>query len=132
MCIIENVVSLDNLMTHYLQRLNDEQINVNRVKKLYSDDESFDLLMDKIVNKDVRRFEKLIKGKKNPKDPWKSLFFILDIAQEDGVEIEPFDTLTKMLPSRTVLYHGWTFSWVHGEGTLISIYNRKNELVYQF
>lgn len=133
MCIIENeVINLEDLMNYYLQRLNNEQININRIKRLYNDDESFDLLMNKIINKDAKRFENLIAGKKNPKNPWRSLFIILDIAQEEGKETEPFDTLTRMLPSRTVIYRGWTFSWVHGEETSISIYNRKNELIYRF
>jgi hypothetical protein len=133
MCIIENeAINLEDLMNYYLQRLNNDQTNINRIKRLYNDDESFDLLMNKIINKDVKRFEKLIAGEKNPKNPWRSLFIILDIAQEEGTETDSFDTLTKMLPSKTVIYHGWTFSWVHGEETSISIYNRKNELIYRF
>jgi hypothetical protein len=133
MCIIENeVINLEDLMNYYLQRLNNDQTNINRIKRLYNDDESFDLLMNKIINKDGKRFEKLIAGEKNPKNPWRSLFIILDIAQEEGTETDPFDTLTKMLPSKTVIYHGWTFSWVHGEETSISVYNRKNELIYRF
>jgi hypothetical protein len=133
MCIIENeVINLEDLMNYYLQRLNNDQTNINRIKRLYNDDESFDLLMNKIINKDGKRFEKLIAGEKNPKNPWRILFIILDIAQEEGTETDPFDTLTKMLPSKTVIYHGWTFSWVHGEETSISVYNRKNELIYRF
>lgn len=129
--------NLDDLINVYTERLDRETKNRNRVKKFYNDDESFDKLMERLIEKDYIRFEKFIgnvlnkKGKCYP-SPWKIFFVIMDIVQNEGEEIRPFDTLTKMLPSRTLKYHGWTFSTVHGIGTLISIYNRENELVYRF
>lgn len=126
-----NQIITDNLINYYLSRIQEENKNIQRIKKLYNNDDSFDQLMNQIVKKDVKRFESVVAGKKNCPDPWKILYTILEIVQEEGKEIEPFDTLTKMLPSYSLLYHGWTFSWVHGKGTLISIYNRENELIYQ-
>lgn len=126
-----NQIINDNLINYYLSRIQKENKNIQRIKKLYNDDDSFNHLMNQIIEKDVKRFESLVAGKKNYPDPWKILYTILEIVQEEGKEIRPFDTLTKMLPSYSLLYHGWVFSWVHGEGTLISIYNRENELIYQ-
>lgn len=133
MCILEKEnLTLEELMDYLVKREAIEIMDINKVKKLYNDDESFDKLMNQIINKDVKRFENLVNKKTNSSDINRVFYTILDIAQSEGEEIEPFDTLTKMLPSRTLLYQGWTFSWVHGEGTLISIYNRENELIYQF
>jgi hypothetical protein len=124
--------SLDEIMEDLLYRMEYETRNMRRVKKFYYDEVSFSYLMNQLILKDVKRFEKLIAGEKNLPNPWRILYTIIDIVQYEGKEVSPFDTLTKMLPSRTIMYYGWTFSWVHGEGTLISIFNREDELVYRF
>ena len=138
--------TLDELVDVYIKRSCRDCKNRDRVKKFYNDEESFDVLMNRIIMKDGERFEKFISSiDVDPTDttymsvstsrfldPWRSLFVVLDIAQNEGEEVPPFDTLTRTHPSRTIMYHGWTFSWVHGENTLISIFNRSNELVYRF
>jgi hypothetical protein len=125
--------TLDDLIDIYDERLNWESKNRERIKKFYNDDESFDTLMNRLIDKDFKRFEHLVINSEHlTPDPWRILYTILDIVQNDGEEVPPFDTLTRSLLSRTLMYYGWTFSWVHGEGTLISIFNRKDELVYRF
>ena len=134
--------TLDDLVGHYQERMNKDNKNMERVKKFYNDDESFDSLMSRLIQKDYARFEKLLDGltteevsersNKSFPTPWKLFFTILEIVQADGMEVPAFDTLTRSYPSKTMEYHGWTFSWVHGNDTLISIFNRKNELVYRF
>lgn len=129
--------TLDELIIHYAERSNRDNKNMERVKKFYKDDESFDQMMEKLIQKDLKRFKKLIDtvingtGRNYP-TPWKFFFIILDIVQSEGEDIPSFDTLTRNLPCRNVVYHRWTFSWVHGENDLISVFNRKNELVYRF
>ena len=123
--------TLDELISIYTERLNRDNKNIERVKKFYNDEESFNLLMQKLIDKDTRRLEKLFDKAPIP-NAWRILYVILDIVQNEGQEVPPFDTLTNMLPSRTLMYYGWTFSWVHGENTLLSVYNRENELVYRF
>jgi hypothetical protein len=87
--------------------------------------------MNRLIDKDAKRMERLFDKDIIP-NSWRVFFTILDIVQNEGTEVPAFDTLTKSLPSRTIMYYGWTFSWVHGENTLISIFNRKDELVYRF
>ena len=126
-------VMTDDFMNYYLYRIQKDKRNIDRVKKFYNDDESFNNLMNKVIDKDFKRFEHLVTNSEHlTPDPWRILYIILEIVQSEGIEIPPFDTLTKSLPSLSMMYHGWTFSWVHGEGTLISIYNREDELVYRF
>lgn len=132
MCILEKkAITLDELMTDLVNREAKSVRNMNRIKKLYHNDETFNRLMNAIIEKDVKRFTKLISKHKNIPSPCKTFGIILEIVECDGEEIEPYDTLTKVYPSRTLLYHGWTFSWIQGENTLLSIYNSENELVYQ-
>lgn len=133
MCIIEKEsLTLDDLMDYLIKKKSNEILKMNRVKKLYHDDKSFDQLMNQIIEKDIKRFENLINKKSNQHDVTRIFYTILDIVQADGKEIDPPNTLAKILPSRTILYKGWTFSWIHGKGTVISIYNRDNELIYRF
>lgn len=140
--------TLDELIDHYAERANRDNKNRERVKKIINqykernisygeteieaEDNAFGLLMGRIILKDAKRFTKLIAGDEHFPNPWRVFFVILDIVQNEGTDVDPFDTLTRMLPSRTLMYHGWTFSWVHGENDLISIFNRSNELVYRF
>jgi len=124
-------VNLDDLMKYYFNRSDKESININRIKRFYDDKKSFNELMYRIIEKDYNRIEKLGDKDLLP-TPWGVFFVILDIVQHEGNEIAPYDTLTRMFSSRSLEYMGWTFSWVHGEGTLISIYNPEEELVYRF
>lgn len=129
---LTNYSTLDELIGIYAERANRESVNRDRIKQFYNNDVSFTSLMNRIIQKDTKRFTKLIEGETNLPNPWRVLYVVMDIVQHDGEEVPPFDTLTRMLPSRSIIYHGWTFSWVHGEGTLISIYNNHDELVYRF
>ena len=129
--------TLEELIGIYSGRLNRNAKNIERIKRFYHDDESFDDLMNRLIQKDYKRFQKFIdnamKGtNKQYPSPWKVFFAILEIVQSEGQAILPFDTLTKSFHSRSFKYHGWTFSWVHGTGTLISVFNRNDELVYRF
>ncbi len=122
---------IKELFHYYENRLITERINIERVKKMYHDDESFNVLMNRIIEKDKKRLEALFEKDIIP-NPWRILYIILDIVQYEGQEVAPYDWLTRWLPNRTLIYHGWVFSLVHGEGSLTSIYNPQNELVYRF
>jgi len=124
-------VNLDDLLKYYFKRSDTETNNMVRIKRFYDDEDSFDKLMFRIILKDYDRFERLMDKDRLP-NPWRVLYVVLDIVQHEGKIIPPYDTLTKMFESRSIKYMGWTFSWVHGDATIISIFNRENELVYRF
>ena len=139
---LPSYATLDELIGIYSDRMNKDNKNMERVKRFYNDEKSFDELMEKLIQKDLKRFKKIIKNLTDDEvsersnkffpTPWKFFFTILEIVQTDGTEVPAFDTLTRSYSSKNMEYHGWTFSWVHGNGTLISIFNRENELVYRF
>ena len=124
-------VSLDNLLLGYFESAGKEATNMDRIKRFYDDEDGFDDLMIRIILKDYERFERLMDKDLIP-NPWRVFYVVLDIVQHEGELIEPYDVLTRTWPSRSMVYMGWTFSWVHGENTLISVYNREDELVYRF
>ena len=123
-------VNLDKLLLHYFERSGRETMNMVRIKRFYNDENSFDELMSRVIKKDYERLEKL-SDKDHIPNPWRVFYVILDIVLHEGFEVDPYDVLTKMFPSRTLVYMGWTFSWVHGDSTLISVYNRNDELIYR-
>ena len=124
-------VNLNDLLSYYFERAENDAKNMVRVKKFYTDDDSFNGFMEKIISKDQKRLDRLMEKDLIP-NPWRIFYVLLDIVLEDGEPIPSFDTLTRMFPSKTMKYMGWTFSWVHGENTLISVFNQENELVYRF
>lgn len=124
-------INLRDLLSYYYVRAEKETINMVRVKRFYTDEDSFNVFMGKIITKDEDRFKRLMDKDMIP-NPWKLFYVLLDIVLEEGKVVPPFDTLTRAFPSKTMKYMGWTFSWVHGENTLISVFNTENELVYRF
>jgi len=140
MCILEDEnVDLDEILNYYMKRIDKENKNINRIKRFYHDEETFNNLMNIIIEKDAKRIFKFLHSKvstpnieNNLPTPWQIFYIILDIVQNEGEIIPPFDKLTSMFLSRTMVYMGWTFSWVHGENTIISVYNKSDDLVYRF
>ena len=124
-------VNLNDLLTYYFDRADKETSNMIRVRRFYTDEDSFNEFMNKIIDKDQERLDRLMDKDLVP-NPWRIFYVLLDIVLEEGKMVKRFDTLTRMYPSKTLEYMGWTFSWVHGENTLISIFNTDNELVYRF
>lgn len=124
-------VDLNDLLSYYFERVEKETNNMVRVRRFYTDEDSFNEFMEKIIHKDQKRLDKLMDKDLVP-NPWRIFYVLLDIVLEEGNPVKSFDTLTRMFPSKTMEYMGWTFSWVHGENTLISIFNSENELVYRF
>ena len=124
-------VNLPDLLTYYFKRVGKETTNIERIKRFYNDEDGFEELMARIIAKDMIRFERLMDKDLIP-NPWRVFFVVLDIVQHEGEIIPPYDVLTRTWPSRSIKYMGWTFSWVQGEETLVSIYNREDELVYRF
>ena len=124
-------VNLNDLLSYYFERADKETTNMVRVKRFYTDEDSFNEFMDKIITKDEERFKRLMDKDLIP-NPWRIFYVLLDVVLEEGRAVKSFDCLTRMFPSKTMEYMGWTFSWVHGENTLISIFNTENELVYRF
>ena len=124
-------VNISSLISKYNNRIENERQNRERIRRFYNDEESFNDLMNRIIKKDFEKLEELTIDGYSP-TPWNVMFVIMDIVQHEGNFNLPYDVLTRAFQSRTLKYMGWTFSMVHGENTVTSIYNRENELIYRF
>ncbi|HOH61332.1 MAG TPA: hypothetical protein PK698_02445 [Bacilli bacterium] len=135
-------ITLDDVISDLEQRLTENLRNIDRVKKLYHDDATFDNLMNKIIEKDRELFQKFISAAINGETtkcptPWRIFSIILDIVQSEGEELpvkkpKPLISINKNIIRRNIKYMGWTFHWLHGKNTLLSIYDRSGDLIYQF
>jgi hypothetical protein len=125
-------VNMDHFRLYVRKKIeNDVRIQL-RVKKLYHDDESFNQLMLNIVKKDNQILNKRITKNEDQPSSWNVLKIIMDIALAEGLEHIELDDLTREFPSRMSKYKGWTFGITHGQGSIISIYNPNDELIYRF
>lgn len=138
MCILEDRnITLETVMNNLILRLKQNEKNIARVKKLYHDENSFNELMNQIIIKDHIRFDKFMKAaiSNNPQKyptPWNLFSTLLDIIQNEGEESPIISQPNDKYLRRNIKYLGWTFYWIHGKGTLVSIYNRDGDLIYQF
>ena len=122
-----------NSFKEYVQKkVEKEQRERQRVKTLYHDDESFNLLMEKIVEKDNKILSQMVYERETPSSAWRILTTIMDIALSEGLEHIELDDFTREFPSRMSKYRGWTFGITHGQGSIISIFNPNDELIYRF
>lgn len=104
--------------------------NMERMKKFYHDEKSFDVLMEKIISKHNDRWSDACQSNGIEPHPWQILYAVFDIAEEEGKEIEPLDSFTKNFPSMLWEHMGWTFAVTHGQGSVASIY-RGEDLIYR-
>ncbi len=107
-----------------------EDKHMNKIKEMYNDQETFDNLVNKILDKhDEKWIDRCYKNGIMP-HPWELLYTLFDIAKYDGVQIGSLDGLTENFPSVIYEYKDWQFAITHGQGSVSSVYY-KNVLKYR-
>lgn len=114
-------------------QLKDDQknINIERIKKMFNDQETFDSLVNRIISKNGDEWrDKCYKNGSMPY-PTPLLESLFDLAEQEGEETnEPIDGLTEHFPSDIWEYKGWQFALTYGQGTCGSVYHNK-KLMYR-
>lgn len=99
-----------------------------RIKTHFSDNQSFDSLMSRILEKqekyDKRHYYTYTERPLHITD------LVWELASSEGTPIEPVDGLTENFPSAIYEYFGYQFAITHGQGSVLSIYKNK-ECLYR-
>lgn len=127
---LEDPVRMEEAARYFKEKALIKLHNMERMKKFYSDEESFDELMRRVIEKHSDRWTDLCYSNGVMPHPWHILYSILDIVEEEGEETEPIDALTESFPSALWKYMGWTFAITHGQGSVVSVY-KGSELLYR-
>lgn len=104
--------------------------NVERIKKMFNSQESFDLLVNKIIDKHDDSWRDRCYKKGVEPHPWELLYALFTLVETDGEDCEPIDGLTEHFPSLIYNYQDWQFAITHGQGSVCSVYYKK-ELMYR-
>lgn len=104
--------------------------NIDRIKKMFNDQESFDNLVNKILEKHNDNWKDHCYKKGVMPYPWSLLYALFDLAEMQGKEIDPIDGLTENFPSSLFTYNDWQFAITNGQGSVCSVYYKK-ELMYR-
>jgi hypothetical protein len=128
---LNDPIFIEEMMNHFKEEDAKKNINVGRMKKFFSDEESFSNLIIKIIQKHDDRWTDLCYKNGCEPYPWNILYAICNIVEDEGTEVGPVDGLTENFPSSLFEYRGWIFAWTHGQGTVLSIYNKGKELIYR-
>ena len=114
-----------------LDSVDRKERNRKRSLRFFSDEKSFSVFLKKLLKKHSKRWESVCY--KNGAIPycWNILNSIVDIATEEGSEIDPIDGLTENFPSCLYMYNGFIFAITHGQGSVLSIYNSNKKLIYR-
>lgn len=83
-------------------------------------DELMLVLLDKQKVYDARHY------KTYTERPLNIIDAIWELAQQDGIAIEPFDEFTKNFPSAIYNFNGYQFGITHGQGSVLSIWRQKD------
>tara|TARA_R110000822_G_scaffold11613_5_gene42264 strand:- start:2628 stop:3053 length:426 start_codon:yes stop_codon:yes gene_type:complete len=124
----------EKAMVDYFTKLAEkDRIQLQRANKLLElygvcDDSTFDYLMLDILEKQNKYNERNYSTYTD-----KTLHImelIWDLAQTNGTEIEPIDSLTENFPSMVYDYYGYQFANTDGQGSVLSVY-RQTDLRYR-
>jgi len=100
--------------------------HVIKVKTLFKNQEEFDSLMEKMVDKHDDVWEEKCYKKGYQPYPQHLLYAIHELAISEGKElVEGIDRLTENWPSVIHEYMGWQFAITHGQGSVLSCYKNK-------
>ena len=99
--------------------------NVERLKKMFTDQKSFNLLVNKIINKHDDNWLELCNKKNVQSHPRILLYTLFDLVEKEGKSIGSVDDLTEHFPSQVITYKSWQFAITHGQGAVCSVYYKK-------
>lgn len=105
--------------------------NMERMKRFFNDDESFEKLLIRVLEKHDDRWTSVCRAKNVEPHPFEILYAICHIVEEEGTETGPLDALTENFQSTLMEYRGYTFAWTNGQGTVLSIYDKNKELIFR-
>jgi hypothetical protein len=126
----EGQASMDKFVQEMMFKDELDQHHANRMKKMFSDQESFDSLMYKIIAKHDDAYVDSCYKKGYEPHPKQIMYAMFNLANTEGVECEGVDPFTTNWPTDIVEYMGWKFAITHGQGSVSSIY-KGNELIYR-
>jgi hypothetical protein len=106
-----------------------ETANRLRMEKMFTDQESFEILMQKICDMHDRAYEDACYKKGYMPHPNNVLYAMMSVFEEHGTDVPPIDGLTESFPSELVEYMGWQVAYTHGQGTCITVYKNKELMV---
>jgi hypothetical protein len=99
-----------------------------RLKTHFNDDQSFDLIMNRVLDKQRKYDDKHYST--YSERPLHVTNLLWELAASEGEEIGPVDGLTENFPSAIYLYYGYQFAITHGQGSVLSIYKNR-ECLYR-
>lgn len=99
--------------------------NIKRIKKMYNDEKTFNILVESIINKHNDEYvDKCYKNGYMP-HPMNILYSLFDLSEIEGDKIEPFDDFTINFSSSVFEFFNWQFAITHGQGSVCSVYYNK-------
>lgn len=122
---LENPENVEKMKKHFQDIQDQENRNIERIKKMFTDDASFDILVNKILEKHDDSWRDRCYKKGSEPYPWYLLYTLFDLARDEGVEIDALDSFTESFSSSIVEYKDWQFATTNGQGTVCSIYYKK-------
>jgi hypothetical protein len=122
---------LEEMKKFFIDKENSRKKNMERMHRFFSDDESFESVLIRILEKHDDRWSDVCNAKNVQPHPWEILYGICSIVEEEGEPVDPLDGLTESFPTTLLKYRGYTFAWTNGQGTVLSIYNKENELIFR-
>ena len=104
--------------------------NFERIKKMFTDQKSFNKLVKAIISKhDDLWVDGCYKRSVMP-HPWELMYALFDLSEIEGKECDPVDGFTDNFPSSIYTYKCWQFAVTHGQGSVCSVYYKK-KLMYR-
>ena len=121
----EGKISTQNYINKIIFEDKLKENNILRIKKMFSDQKSFNSLVIKIINKHDDKWVKRCHKQGIESHPFELLYSLFNLAENEGVESDPIDGFTENFPSQIYTYNDWQFAITHGQGSVCSVYYKE-------
>jgi len=122
---LDDPKNLEDMMNHFKNIQDREELNISKIKNMFTDETSFDILVNKILEKHDDAWRNHCYKKGCEPYPWYLLHALFSLADAEGIESESLDGLTENFPSSIKSYYNWQFAVTHGQGSVCSVYYKK-------
>ena len=129
--LLKNPEFMESMKNFIVEKDKARERNMDRIRKFFSNDESFEKTLIRILEKHDERWTDVCYARGVQPHPWEILYAICNIVDDEGEKVDPLDDFTKNWQSTLLKYRGYTFAWTNGQGTVLSIYNKEGELIFR-
>ena len=119
-------------MADKIEKRSIEAAKADKILSALDYDARYDLIKRIAEKHDDRWIDLCYKNGYEP-HPWHIAYLLFRAAEQFGVNFDegPLDDFDRHFGAYTFLYNGFYFNWIHGQGTVLRIFDKNKEEIFR-